>query len=216
MARRINLVPPSERARTTTNFGMLVFVAVAVVVVFGLGLGYYMLSNSLGDRKDQLTTVQNETQTLQVQVASLKRYGELDTERKQVEQVVQSAYASRTPVADILDKLSLVLPDNVWLNSLDLTLQDPGAAAAKQGTSSGGSSIEMSGNTYGFQDIAQLLVRLQLMQSLSDISLSSAGAPVGSVDTTKDVKGFSIQGTVVNTQPETAPLPVSQVEVEGL
>jgi Tfp pilus assembly protein PilN len=213
MARRINLVPPSERARTTTNFGMLVFVAAAVVVVFALGLGYYMFSNSLNDRKDQLTAVQNETQTLQVQVAGLKRYGDLDTQRKQVEEVVQSAYASRTLVADILDKLSLVLPDNVWLNSLDLSLNDPGASPGQSGKSQ--STIGISGDTYSFQDIAQLLVRLQLMESVSDITLSSAGEPVGSVDPTKDVKGFSIQGTVVNTQPATAPLPVSQVEVEG-
>lgn len=211
MARRINLVPPSERARTSTNFAMLGFVAVAILVVFGLGLAYYMFSNTLDDRREQLTSIQNETQKVQAQVAGLKRYGELDTQRKDVEAVVQGAYASRTLVAEILDKLSLVLPDNVWLSTLDLSTTDPGAAPAEGGTTD--SSITLSGNTYGFQDIAQLLVRLQLMPSLSNVSLASAGEALGAVDATKNVKGFSIEAAVVNTQSAETQLPVSQVEV---
>lgn len=214
MTRRINLIPPSERARTTTNIGMLGFVALAILVVFALGLGYYLLNSSLDDRKQQLELAQQETQALQSQVAALKQYGELDSQRKQVEAVVQGAYASRTLVADILNNLSLVLPDNVWFNSLNLSTADPGSEPGVGGATD--SSVDFSGNTYSFEDVAQLLVRLQLMTSLSDIKLSSAGAAVGSVDATKDVKGFSIQGTVTNTQPTDTPLPVSQVEVEGL
>jgi hypothetical protein len=57
---------------------------------------------------------------------------------------------------------------------------------------------------------------MQLIQGLSGIDLLSAGEPIGNVDQTKDVKGFSIAAFVNNTQDEEAVLPLSQVEVEGL
>jgi Tfp pilus assembly protein PilN len=212
MARRINLVPQTERARTTTNFGMLGFVAAVMIVLAGLGLGYYTFSGTLNDRKDELKLAQQDLQVLQSKVSALAKYGQIDAERKDIERVVTSAYAGRTLVNELLDKLSLVVPENVWFDSMDLTTLDPGVLPAE--TQAGDFSI--AGNTYSFEDVAQLLVRLQLVPGLGGIKLESAGDPTGAVDQTKEVKGFAIQATVTNTQPEDTALPMSQVEVEGL
>ena len=192
---------------------MLGFIVGAIIVLAALGLGYYQFNNSLHDRKQQLADYTQQTQALKAQVAGLKRYGELDTERKKVEGVVQKAYAGRTLVADILDSLSLIVPDNVWFASLDLGTADPGLKP--DSGSSIPSSLSISGDTYSFEDVAQFLVRLQLVPGLADIKLSSAGPAVGNVDLTKGVKGFGIKATVNNTQPSDTPLPVSQVAVEG-
>lgn len=210
MARRINLVPQAERARTTTNFGVLGFVAAVIIVLFALGLGYYMFSNTLDDRKQELSEIKQQTQQLQAQVKALAKYGELDAERKRVEGVVESAYVGRTLVSEILDKLSLVVPENVWFSSLTLNAAEPAAEAGGQGT------LALAGNTYSFEDVAQLLVRLQLVPALGSVKLDSASESSGNVDPTKEVKAFSISASVKNTQAEDTPLPVSQVEVEGL
>jgi Tfp pilus assembly protein PilN len=210
MARRINLVPQAERARTTTNFGVLGFVAAVIIVLFALGLGYYMFSNTLDERERELSEVKEETQQLQAQVKALAKYGELDAERKRVEGVVESAYVGRTLVSEILDKLSLVVPENVWFSSLTLSAAEPSANPGGQG------SLSIAGNTYSFEDVAQFLVRLQLVPALGSIKLDSAAESTGNVDPTKQVKGFSISASVKNTQAEDTPLPVSQVEVEGL
>lgn len=212
MARRINLVPQTERARTTTNFAMLGFVAAVMIVLAALGLGYYSFSGTLSDRKDDLTRVQQDLQALQSQVAALAAYGQIDAERANIERVVTGAYAGRTLVSKVLDDLGLVVPENVWFDSIDVTTLDPGIPPVATDTG----EFTVSGNTYGFQDIAQLLVRLQLIPALGDIKLESAGIPTGNVDTTTGVKGFSIHATVTNTQPEDTVLPMSQVEVEGL
>jgi Tfp pilus assembly protein PilN len=212
MARRINLVPQSERARTSTNYAMLGFVAAALVVVAGLGLGYYTLNGTLDDRKDDLATLQREYTQVQSEVQALAKYGQIDAARKSTETMVTSAYAGRTLVSEILDKLSLVIPDNVWFATMDLTTLDPGV---EPGDTERG-DFNISGNTYSFEDVAQLLVRLQLVPALSEISLDSAGDPTGSVDENKEVKGFAIHASVTNTQPEDTALPMSQVEVEGL
>jgi Tfp pilus assembly protein PilN len=212
MARRINLVPQSERARTSTNYAMLGFVAAALIVVAGLGLAYYTFSGSLIDREADLQSLEDDYKVVQAQVQALAKYGQLDAQRQSAEDIVVSAYAGRTLVSEILDNLSLVVPENVWFASMDLTTLDPGLEATENETG----EFTISGNTYSFEDVAQLLVRLQLVPALGDIKLESAGDPTGPVDEGKEVRGFSINSTVSNTQPEDTALPMSQVEVEGL
>jgi Tfp pilus assembly protein PilN len=222
MPRRINLVPRGERARTTTNVGMLAVVVSAIVVLFALALGYYMFSNSLSDRKSALENLQQERAALEAQVSALQAYERLASQRKGTETVVQGIYASRTLVAPILGDISLVIPENVWFVSMSLSAADPlapdplaaGAATGAETASNG--TLTLEGDTYSFEDVAQFLVRMQLIQGLSGIDLLSAGEPIGNVDQTKDVKGFSIAAFVNNTQDEEAVLPLSQVEVEGL
>jgi len=73
--------------------------------------------------------------------------------------------------------------------------------------------MSLEGNTYSFEDVAQFLVRLQLIPALAEIDLASAGEPIGSVDDTKGVKAL-VGGHGEHTQPPDAPLPMSQVELE--
>ena len=216
MARRINLVPQSERARTNTNFAMLGIVAACIVVLFGLGLAYYMFSHSLNDKKLQVNDLTVQVQALQAQVDSLAKYDALDNKRKGVEQIVSAAYTGRTPVSEMLDKLSLVVPDNVWFASMQLQTADPNAKPAAGAATAPSGTFAITGDTYSFEDVAQFLVRLQLIPALANVNLQSAGTPSGNVDPSKGIKGFSIQATLNNTQAKDTPLPVSKVEVQGL
>lgn len=204
MARRINLVPSSDRARTTTNLAMLGLVAATIVVLFGIGLGYYLLSNSLSEREDELEALKTETQTLQAQVSALKKYDALAKEAKSAEATVEGIYAGRTLVSDFLNSLSLVVPENVWLEQLSVRTADSGAEGAV-------GALSLAGSTYSFEDVAQLLVRLRLIPSLREIDLQSAAG----ASAEGGLKSFSIQaGLAAPSASET--LPVSQVEVEGL
>jgi Tfp pilus assembly protein PilN len=222
VSRRINLVPRSERARTTTNVGALVLLAAAVLVLFGLGLGYYLLSSSRSDATERLDILKEERATLQSQVAALSAYQQLASQRSSTETVIQGIYAGRTLVADVLNDLSLAVPENVWFTELDLQTLDPAAALGLVGGQSTSAStatenaLTVLGDTYTFPDVALLLVRLRLVESIADIDLDYAGDPVGPVDETKEVHGFSINAKVNNTQAEDTPLPLSKVEVEGL
>ena len=218
MARRLNLVPPSERSRTTTDFGLLILIGVTIVVIFAIGFGYYLLNGTLTDREQELADLQQQNAALQGQLAELRQYGDIQRDRVDAEEVVQGIYTSRTLVSDILDAISLVVPDNTWFQSVALSTLDPQTpgSATEGGRSSGASDNEISieGNTYSFQDIAQVLVRLQLVPSLSDVSLVSAGLPRGATDPEIEVKGFSIGAVIDAPQRTDTPLPISQVEVE--
>ncbi len=213
MARRINLAPASERVRTTTNWGVLGVVVGAIIVLFGLGLGYYLLSSTLDDRKQELTAVQQERQRVEAQTAELRQYELLAAERARTEEVVQTVYAGRTLVADILDSISLVVPETVWFQSLNLSTAEPAAAeAAGAARSAAVGALSIEGATYTFEEVAQVIVRLQLIRALVGVDLANASV----ADDNGKTRGFSVGAAVVNTQDPEMPLPVSQVEVEGL
>jgi len=214
MARRINLVPTGERARTTTNVGVLGLVAAGIIVLFGLGLGYYLLSNTLSDRKQELEDIQAQRAALEAQVRALQAYEQLASQRAAAERIVQGIYAGRTLVSEVLDDVSQVIPSNVWFVDLSLTASDPDFSLVEQKGASVRSSdnvLSVEGNTYAFEDVARFLVRLELVPSLSNIDLVSAGEPIGPTDEAQEVKGFSIEAAVLNTQPADAPLPISSL-----
>jgi Tfp pilus assembly protein PilN len=218
--KRINLVPRAERVRTTTNFAGLALLAVGVLVVFGLGFGYYLLSSERSDLTQEHEGLVDKRTKLEAEVALLQEYKALANSKAYMEEIVQGVYAGRTLVSEVLGDLSVAVPENVWFANLNLTAADPGGAYAVQvgapvAAIDSNSSFSMDGNTYSFPDVALLLVRLRLVDGLRNISLVSAGNPIGAVAEGEEVRGFSITATVVNTQSEDKPLPVSKV-VEGL
>jgi Tfp pilus assembly protein PilN len=211
MARRINLIPRTERPRTKTDWGLLATVGLFIVVIFGLGFGYYTFSNMLDDRKQELADLESQTAKLEQQVQALHPYEVLASQREGVQAVVQSIYTSRTLLSDVLDAVSLVVPDNAWFQTLELSAVDPGTAP--DATKPSDAKITISGKTYSFEDISRLVVRMQLIPALSDVQLTQAAEEAGSEDAgTVDVKSFAIGAAVVNVEPGGS-LPLTDVEV---
>ncbi len=218
MGRRINLVPQSERTRTNTDVGMLALLAVVVIVIFAVGLGYYVLSGRLDSKEQELADIRQQVAQLESQVAALDQYARLSAERERTEVAIQKIYAGRTLVADVLDTMSLVIPEDAWFQSLNLQTAEPvldvGAGGQGTGVVEGQAGLmTVEGNTYSFEGVAQVLVRLKLIPTLNDVVLLSAGQPRGETDPAVDVKGYTITASVVNDQPADMPLPMSQAEV---
>jgi Tfp pilus assembly protein PilN len=217
--RRINLLPRTERVRTTTNVAGLSLLAGAVIVVFALALSFYLLTSQRSSLRDDLAGLQRKSADLQQQVQALDKYKQLATQKKAMEDTVRVVYAGRTLVSQVLNDFSRAIPDNVWITSMELSVGDPQTAPADKSSAtlvSGVGSLAIQGNTYSFSDVALVLVRLRLVSSLQGITLISAGDPIGTTDAAKHVVGFSLDTAVVNTQSADTQLPISKVEVEGL
>lgn len=222
MVRRINLVPAEHRKRTETDMGLILLIVAAVVVAGGIALSYFLYSGQLSDREAELADLQAQNQQLQAQLASLSQYQALDQRRAALEDVVTRVYVGRTLVSQVLGDLSLVIPENVWLGNLNLTAADPPPALSAETQTQGSVSptetqgnLALVGNTYSFEDVARLLVRVEHIPAVSAVALGSAGAATGSVDPTKGVRGFNLQATIRNVQSPDTQLPVSRVEVEA-
>ena len=217
MTRRINLVPPSERARTSTDVGVLVMLVIGVLVVFGLGFGYYLLNSELSDKRAQLTVLEQQVAEVEAEVAALHQYELLAIQRDQVEAMVEGIYSARTTVSGVLDDISLVIPNTIWFQSLGLTVADPVVATAA--TAGGpvsdptaGTLLSVEGKTYSFEEVAQLLVRFQLVPSLVNVELLGASDETFE-GATEELKAFSIKGSVIDPSPEEI-LPLSEIRVD--
>jgi Tfp pilus assembly protein PilN len=219
--RRINLLPKTERVRTTTNVAALALMAGGLVVVFALALSYYLLTSDRNSLQDELGVLEEKRANLESQVAALDEYKQLAAEVSTTEGIVRGVYAGRTLISQVLSDFSRAIPENVWLLGMTLGAGDPQTVPeATEGASgqlvSGVGSLSIQGNTYSFPDVALLLVRLKLVPFLQGITLNNAGDPLGEVDAKKNIRGFSISSSVINTQLKDTPLPMSKVEVEGL
>ena len=217
MTRRINLVPPSERQRTTTDLGLLLMLVVSIVVVFGLGLGYYLLSNQLSDKEQQLANLQQQVAVVEAEVESLRQYELIKAQRDSAEALAQGIYSARTTVSGILDDISLVIPNTIWFQNLGLTVADPVVASSSAASPTidptEGTTLTVEGKTYTFEDVAQLLVRFELVPSLKDVELTTA-SDVSSQDVDTEVKTFTLKGLVVDQSPDEV-LPLSQIQVDA-
>lgn len=217
MVRRINLLPAADRVRTKTDVGVLFLIIAGAVVLAGIAFSYYSFTNQLTAKQDELAQLQSENAQIVAQLASLAGFDALAQKRKDTEALVQSLYAGRTLVSQVLGDMSLVVPDNAWFTNLSVDAPvttiggDPAAAAA----SNSAGSVAIQGNTYSFEDVATFLVRMELVPGLVDINLSSATAAGGTFDPKKTVKGFSVNAGLVNTPDPNAYLPLTQVEVNG-
>lgn len=219
MAHRINLIPPSERLRTKTDFALLGLVGAGIIIIFAVAFGYYLLNGSLSDRRAELADLQQQNANLQAQLASLQPYEVIQSQRNAAQKNAQGIYAARTNVTDILDAISLVIPENAWFQSLKLTAADPLPPDAKPDKPGSGSAVEagtleIEGDTYSFEDVAQVITRMQLVPSLSAVTLGSAGDPRSDTDPNVEVRGYSISATITAPTDNGRALPLSQVQVD--
>lgn len=217
MVRRINLIPQNERQRTRTDVGLLVLGVAVLGVIGGMAFSYFYFSGIASDLDTELAELQIQRQQVEAQLSSLSQFEALEQQVAANEAVVQQIYAGRTLVSEVLGDLSLVIPQEVWFESLSVTAPelggavDPAVAAQPQAAPKG--AMNAAGLTFTFKDVANLLVRLEQIPALKDVKLGDA-ADQGEMGG-EEVKTFSVSTSVVNTQPLTASLPITEVEVSG-
>jgi Tfp pilus assembly protein PilN len=86
---------------------------------------------------------------------------------------VQDVLGKRVAWDATLRQLGQVLPANVWLTDLTASSPTPTDAAASSGSTTG---FTMNGYTYTPEDVAALLQRLQLLPTLTAVTLGSTSS----------------------------------------
>jgi Tfp pilus assembly protein PilN len=177
---KVNLVPKEERAREYRRQLYIVPVGAAIAIVGALGISFYYYNNQLDSAETQLKDIKSKNEGLQKQVAELDRYQEIKNKKQTQQSVVSSLYGQRIRWSRTLDDLAFVIPEDVWL--ISIKAKAPGAATTK--TASGSSSaagnqanerdVQIEGYTYEMTSVAVFIIRLGLISSLSDVTLTSA------------------------------------------
>jgi len=177
--KRINLLPPEQRVKASRERDLLWAILILVAVVVVLGLAYVWQNSAVSSKQSQLDDLTAQTQAEQQKALALRPYAEVQTTRTAMTQTAKGIYDSRVPWSTLLQEISLVIPENVRLQSLTGVVPAtmlPGAAAAP-GIPAATTDVTFAGTTYTHQDVAEFMTRLGLVPQLANIQLvSTTGA----------------------------------------
>lgn len=165
---RINLLPAEivER-RKYERFYPYVFIAAAilfaVVVIAWLGLQFLV-----SQRVDSLQQTEETVIQLQEQAAAYAIFQQQDEALKERQAVASKALEARVDMGTLMEEISLVLPEQVWLEGMKL---DEAAGATLIANAPNDGSNKM-GN--GYKLAAATLVRLNSLKVLYDVWMDLA------------------------------------------
>lgn len=188
--KRINLLPQEERVKASRERGLIWAILILVAVVVVLGLVYVKYNSDVGAKEDELAAIQAETAVVQAKIAELSPYAALQAQRTAMTETAKGIYQSSVPFSILLQELSLVIPENVRLQTLTATVPAtmlpggaPDAAAPAPGAEAA-ADVTFTGQTEKHRDVAEFLTRLGLIPQLMAITLTSSTDASGTTTAT--------------------------------
>ena len=148
--RPVNLIPPDLRRGDSAPLrtGPLAYMLLGALVLALAGVMALVLTNNqIADRKAEVAQLQHEDAAAQAQARRLAAYTQFQAMSEQRVATVTSLANSRFDWERVMRELSLILPDDVWLVSLDAS-----AGGDAGGESSGGSGLSEAGGDGGGED----------------------------------------------------------------
>lgn len=165
---RINLLPPEilERRRAEKRVGWVVLAAIGIAVVLAGVWGFGLFN--VGGKRDELASLQQQVQVTNTAAEQLAIFEERAAELETRSATAAMALGDRRDWARILDEISLVLPADMWIQTL--------ATAEGEGVSLNGYAIDAPADSpdVGHKAIAKALVRLADLDALYDVWLTSS------------------------------------------
>ena len=188
--KRINLLPPEERAKAKRERGLMYVVVALLALIVVLGAVYLWQNRQVADKEADRDSLEADIAAVQTQIAALQPFAVLQTKRTDMTTTAKAIDDARVPWSTIFEEISLVIPENVRLQSLTCAVPAnmlPGAAAAPEAAGTElAADITFTGQTYEHKDVAEFMTRLGLMPQLTNIQLASStkAASTGTTDTT--------------------------------
>jgi Tfp pilus assembly protein PilN len=193
--RAVNLLPRDESKRTKTNVPVLVGVVGAVVVCALLSMLFLSASSKVRDEQGELDALNAQLAVIPPPPPPDSAGAGLASQEQARLTALSGALSKRVAWDRVLRNLSLVLPNDVWLSTLNATSPSPANLAAPPPAVPGAppTGLTITGFTYSQAGVARLLSRLEVLSDLTNVQLqNSAQAKVG----TQNVIQFQIAADV--------------------
>ncbi len=203
--RAVNLLPRQQVEQTRERPNALVLLAAigGGAVLLALVAGTLVANRSVDRQKQALASARavlavTPDHQLSAQTQSFRQ--QVLTQREQRSLALASALGKRVSWDRVLRRFALVLPDDVWLNSLTANVPlDPESTLTATTTSStlpaAATELTIVGYTYSQASVARLLERLSVVPDFTDVQLtSSASATVSN----QKVINFTIVANIRN------------------
>ncbi len=203
MMRRIDLLPSiyEQRRQERRNLVIVGLIGVALVALlliwyFALGLQVAAAQRDLDDRRAQNVV-------LTQQIAELQQFATLESEVQTKQKALQTVMAGDLDWPAIMTEIAMVIPDDVWLDSLTTSAgQTAGAATVPTETNpididprQPFGRIQFEGEALSMRAVANWLIRLGTIDEFLAVYLGSAeqgegaagGAPTFTFSTTLEL-----------------------------
>ena len=176
--RAVNLLPPNAYApKQRLPHAPLVLASTAPVLVGAmLYLGWSVEHSKVVDRQNRLGAVQSQIAELGPSPQLVSESAAVEGQRTTRETALNTVLSDQIPWDVMFGQVSRVLPANAWLTTLTATSPTPSGGTSTSSTSSSASAqaLSIEGYTYSQQDVAEVLTRLALVPSLSDVTLQTS------------------------------------------
>jgi Tfp pilus assembly protein PilN len=181
--RAVNLLVREQTQRRLPSKVALAGAASSGAVLMALGALYVNAHGTVRDRQGSLDELKAELAALPPvrPEAAPNANAKLVAERSGRLTVLSSALSQRVRWDRLFRELAIVLPGDIWLESLEASSPTPassvpvaGAAAAPPTTTPTApvSTFTIVGNAYNHEGVARLMIRLQLVPDLENIQLT--------------------------------------------
>lgn len=174
--KRINLLPPEERAKARRERGLTYAILALVVLIAALGLVYFWQQSQVGSKEDERDRLEADIAAVQQQCDALQQYAVLQTKRTEMTATAKALDGARVPWSTVFEEISLVIPENVRLQSLTCVVPAEMLAGGTpaEATAELAADITFTGQTYEHKDVAEFMTRLGLLPQLTNIQLASS------------------------------------------
>jgi Tfp pilus assembly protein PilN len=192
--RAVNLLPRDEkRQRQQPGAVLLTGVLGSVLVVAVLAGGFLMTSSAVSDRQAEVDALRAELAAIPPAPEAPADSAGLETQKNDRVALLGKALASRVAWDRVLREVSLVLPEDIWLESLTANAADPNFTPTPGKTEAPPGGFTITGYSYSHDGVARLLARLSVLPELDRPTLGSSV-----IDKTKarDVVKFTISSTL--------------------
>lgn len=174
--RAVNLLPRDE-GRTRRQPGAVSLTAVlGGVLLTAVLCGWFLMASSgVSERQGELDGLRAELAAIPPPPPPSASHANLVAEKDARLTVLGKALSSRIAWDRVLREVSLVIPDDVWLEAMNTNGPDPAAAAPVPGqTAAPVGGFNITGYTYSHDGVARLLARLSVIPHLQNVKLGSS------------------------------------------
>jgi Tfp pilus assembly protein PilN len=181
--RPVNLIPAEQRhgARAQLRTGPLPYIVLGALALVLIGVAVLVTTdNRINESKAEIVTLGREDAAAQAKAQRLAAYSQFRTLAEQRVVTVRTLAESRFDWERVMRELSLVLPSNVWLTSLNASAA-PGASVGESGGEASGlraaipgPALEMSGCATGQEAVAEFVTALKNIDGVTRVGLGSS------------------------------------------
>ncbi len=113
---RINLLPIRQaRKRESVKQQLVLGVIVLIGAAVGIYLWYNSMANKVEDRKRQIRTTKQQIEQYKKAIGEVEKYKGLEDTLNRKLKIIESLIKGKTGPVKVLDRLSQVVPKQVWL-----------------------------------------------------------------------------------------------------